>query len=677
LKASKQQHSRPEEKEFNDDDRLNIKARAKELLDSWLGQRQRPYESSARIAQMLKAEILADTMIAKPVTLEWLESAGKENLTRNLGNQTEDRRPPTKEEDFRSETELARGILDNKSLRAASATIEGIKRFTHEIMDNVVSGGSVRLANGGAFGINNARIGIPVAPGVLVGPDPRGTRAQNAVVELSTGAHGLDWFMGKTDQTTFHAGGFVSGGLSHHIAGVNFIMRAGRDDVRTTGVRLRFPRRTDENGKVIQKEGEDGFRRQAKKAADIFFEHAEKKKEGKTDGPTALDELVNFALTTEEGKDTSISFQSHAAVTQRFDVGLTGSLGTAFGGAGASAYYTKILHQAQNRSDRTGQTQRDIYQLGEGRAMTLAGYVGVVSPTAISHADGGGAPINVQGFRSPGVSVTGNDDGRSSSFRATYENGRIVPSLIYRDDEYVNFNKHKEAINKNAEVWHGLMGKENVEAHLIDTQKTMQGNQRFLQRWMGTPELEELIDTFKASAALADPAKPEGAQRIIDLQADMADSFDKGEYWQPLRLFVQENLSKDKTYGFSLLAQLTSSTRVEAVRELRRDGPSTVVSATASRGSNSATRIVVPSEGETQGPTIVANEPMRPISGLTTKAGLGEKGKMPEDYWLRLRKMGDGSGAGDRQQIHPNTIADAHRSLERSGGFGKRVVRSV
>ncbi len=509
-----------------------------------------------------------------PLTLERLES-----LRRNLPRPMRDAR------DLHTPLSLARRIADRQAVKADLPTIDAAQQFTGKILDELVSGGVVRMSNGGIVGVNNARVGIPIVPGVQAGADPRLTRSRNAVVEWGVGAHGLDWFMGSTTKTSAHLGGFVSAGLHEHIAGATGIVRAGREDTETTGVRMRFSRRTDARGKVVQRGPKgatrDNYRDTGNRVKDVLFDYARARRDGTAGDATALDRLIDLCMEDKTlGDEVSVSYQGHAGVTQRMEAGLTGSLGGAFGGVGASLFHEHTLFAGQNRSERNGRVQRTILQTAQGRRNVGAVYAGLVNPTVLGQPEA--ERETLQALRLLGANVTFAESGSGVSFRATQEDGSYVPTLTYRDRDFQSYDEYKATIEANRVVWDGIMGHANVDIHLAETLATIGRNQPFAMRFMGTSRLGELMDSASAALSML-PDNPNGARRGKALVDDLAGRLGQDQYWQPLRLYVQENTARERSWRAALGLHLETTTRVEATRELRRDGPNTVVSTTAPR----------------------------------------------------------------------------------------------
>lgn len=508
------------------------------------------------------------------LTLERLE-----RLRRDLPRPMRDAR------DVHKPLALARRIVDRQAVKANLPTIDALQQFTGTMLDELVSGGVVRMSNGGTVGINNARVGVPIVLGVQAGADPRLTRSRNAVVEWGVGAHGLDWFMGSTTKISAHLGGFVSAGLHEHIAGATGIVRAGREDTETTGVRLRFSRRTDVHGKVVQRGPEgatrDNYRESASRVKDMLFDYARARRDGTAGDGTALDHLIDLCMEDETlGEGVSVSYQGHASVTQRLEAGLTGSLGGAFGGVGASLFHEHTLFTGQNRSERNGRVQRTILQSSQGRRNVGGVYAGLVNPTVLGHAEA--ERETLQALRLLGANVTFAESGSGVSFRATQEDGSYVPTLTYRDRDFQSYDEYKATIEANRPVWDGIMGHANVDIHLAETFATIGPNQPFAMRFMGNAQLGELMDSTSATLSML-PNTPDGTRRGKALVDDLAARLGQDRYWQPLRLYVQENTARERSWGAALGIHLQATTRVEATRELRRDGPNTLVSTTAPR----------------------------------------------------------------------------------------------
>ena len=492
---------------------------------------------------------------------------------RQEARQLQDALPGFDHKAFENQLNSIEKYLGKDRLAPQLRSLDAVQSYLNEIVTQMKSGNKLEVAEGGSFGLDAARIGLPhsllpeIAPLVRIGPDVRFIVAPTARFEVATGGHGIDLFLGAERQVSMDAGASASLGNDH--VSVSVIGRAGFDVARATGVRLRAKRNIDANSKqmkVARQNGEmvDDHRATMEDVLDVLFAYARTRSHDPLrPSASALDHIAERFFNSDE---VSFGYQDYKTVNLRTQERINVSVAPVLT---AGAGFEQTWHTAQNKPDGTGHIRRTVAVLGNASKVEAAVGFGLGNPLQYAH-DQAHSP-SLQTLRLFGVNLSVGTTSQNAALRLTQAGGKCLSHLMYRDVEFARLKDYRAHIEADRALWEGYFGKERLDQHMANLATTDRNNQRHVQRWIGTDALASFLNAAEARADILRAAGAAGANRLLAAIEDAVSAKLQDERsWIPLRLFTSETNLMKETRGITIYANILPSTSVRAEHELSR-----------------------------------------------------------------------------------------------------------
>ncbi|WP_455289800.1 hypothetical protein [Cupriavidus necator] len=453
-------------------------------------------------------------------------------------------------------------IRSERDLASISA---GIKEFYKTT--NV--GNSAAFADGGVYGLNGARLAIPVGHGVFVAPDVQLSNNKSAVVGLASSMYGGSLFLGKEHKVPLSLGatsgiGHAFGDLLH--LGVSVGAAIGTERTHRRGLSISAPIQFNADGtREKAPSGDEKWRVTMGEVTDFLTDqqHA---------GKDAATLYADFANRFFNERNISVRWQDDVARKDRasLNVGAGARLYTGAGshnriGPMASAGVEFALQNQQRSRDVSGRFTRESSSLShatQGNAsLTLvdtvpdAGQVCLPSPPLV------------------GTSTTFGTTGQKVTISLTREVGRYAPLTSNRTVEYRTPDAYLRAIEFNKASWIALLGEKRLNAHIEEVKSgAFSGkNRTFCEHYFLRADVARRLDELQAlreSHAKRDADRDQPSRHAKTIEKEIAELLADEASWQKMGLFGTEATGKTLGRGLKFMLQAEHERSVSERREL-------------------------------------------------------------------------------------------------------------
>lgn len=429
--------------------------------------------------------------------------------------------------------------------------VESIAASIKEFYNTTNVGNSVTFADGGVYGLDSTRIGIPVGHGgVFVAPDVQLTDGKAAIVGLSSSMYSGNLILSTEHKVPATAG--VVGGIGHRfgpfslsasVAGAFGIERIHRKGLALSA-RIQF--------------NEDGTR---EKAAD-----------GKEAWRHTMNGLTGFLANRQHvGKDRtalynafvndffnepnlSVRWQDDLAREDRaalnFGAGVRLYAGDNRIGPMASVGFKFVPQNQQRVLDLSGQSTRE--SSASGRSVQGGASLSLVE----TFPDAG--PVGLPSAPLVGTSATFGTTGQRVTISLSRDAGRYMPLNCNRTVEYRTPQAYLRAIEFNKDSWIALLGEKRFNAHIEEIRSgAFSGkNRSFYEHYFLRADVARRLDALQAlresyAKREMDPDRP--SHHIKRIEQEVAALLADEASWEKMALFGTEATGRSLSRGVNFM----------------------------------------------------------------------------------------------------------------------------